>query len=200
MPFTNCDYCNNYHSAKECALEKRISPLMKKIVGYHMEQFVADEIYCPRCNNKTLMSLGTHAPSLDLICKSCSTKFEIKSKCMSNKIIPNDLVFCHGNYNDYKRRQKESLDFILIVYSVDRKTKIINIRRLFWIPDEITGIKECIEVIKKKDSSLSEIIIPNHKNLPEIIVPKRFGFDFSEQINTIIEEIKNSYQYHAIQT
>ena len=182
-----CDYCNNVHSSKECILEKKLAPLMKKIIGMYMEHFVASEVYCPRCNNKSLEHLGTHAPSLDLVCKICNTKYEVKSKCMSSKILPNDLIFNHGNYNDYKNRQKEGLDIILIVYSVCRKTKIIKIRKVFYVPNEIINLNKYIEVVKKENSSLSEIIVPNYKNIPEIIFNQRFGYDFSENINSIIK-------------
>ncbi len=183
-----CDYCNNHHSSTECQLEKQLAPLMRKIVGMYMEYFVASEVCCPRCNNKTLESLGTHAPSLDLICKSCSTKYEIKSKCMSTKVLPLDLVFNHGNYNDYKKRQQEGLDIILIVYSVCRKTKIIKIRKVFWIPHDDIINSNVISVIKKTGTSLSEIIVPNYKYLNEIcFVNQRFAYDFSENINMIIK-------------
>jgi hypothetical protein len=188
-----CDYCNNYHTSKECLLEKQIAPLMRKIVGMYMEYFVASEVLCPRCNNKTLETLGTHAPSLDLICKSCKTKYEIKSKCMSTKVLPHDLVFNHGNYNDYKNRQKDGLDIMLIIYSVCRKTKIIKIRRVFWVPNDIINQTNYIQVVKKTDSSLSEIIVNNYKYLPEIVFNQKYAFayDFSEHINSIIHNSKS---------
>ena len=108
---------------------------------------------------------------------------------MSNKVIPNDLVFNHGNYNDYKIRQAQGLDIMLIIYSVDRKTKVIKIRRVYWVPDQIIKTTKVISVVKKDNSSLSEIIVPNHKNLPEIIFNQRYAFayDFSENINAIIK-------------
>ncbi len=183
---TPCEYCNNHHSSRECPLEKRLAPVMRKIVGMYMEQFVADEVCCPRCNNKTLKPLGTHAPSLDIICSKCQTKFEIKSKCMSSKVLPNDLVFNHGNYNDYLNRQNNGLDIIFIIYSVCRKTKIIKIRHVFYVSNEQINSNKYLKVIKKNDSSLSEIIVPNYKKLTEIIFKERYGYDFSENINTII--------------
>ncbi len=182
-----CDYCNNFHSSKECVLEKQIAPLMRKIVGMYMEYFVANEVYCPRCNNKTLESLGTHAPSLDLICKSCSTKYEIKSKCMSSKILPLDLVFNHGNYNEYINRQTQGLDIMLIIYSVCRKTKVIKIRKVLWVPHNQIIESNVIQVIRKKESTLSEIIVSNYKFLNEICFNQRFAYDFSDNIKLIIE-------------
>jgi len=182
-----CDYCNNYHVSKECLLEKQLAPIMRKLVGMYMEFFVANEVYCPRCNNKTLESLGTHAPSLDLICKSCKTKYEIKSKCMSAEIIPVDLVFNHGNYNDYINRQHQGLDIILIIYSVNRKTKVIKIRKVLWVPHNQIIESNIINVVKKQNSTLSQIVVNNYKYLNEIcFINQKFAYDFSENINTII--------------
>ncbi len=188
MPLSiQCDYCNNYHTSKECMLEKMLAPIMRKVVGMYMEFFVANEVYCPRCNNKTLESLGTHAPSLDLICKSCKTKYEIKSKCMSADVIPVDLVFNHGNYYDYINRQKQGLDIMLIIYSVNRKTKVIKIRKVLWVPHNQIVESNIINVVKKKNSTLSEIIVSNYKFLNEIcFINQKFAYDFSENINTII--------------
>ncbi len=188
-----CDYCNNIHSSRDCPLEKQLAPLMRKIVGMYMEHFVADEVYCPRCNKKSLKPLGTHAPSLDIICDTCHTKFEIKSKCMSSKVLPKDLVFNHGNYNDYTNRQQNGLDIILILYSVCRKTKIIKIRHVFYVSNEEIKSNKYLKVIRKDNSSLSEIIVPNHKNLPEIIFNQRFGYDFSDNINSIISTARQLY-------
>ena len=181
-----CEYCNNNHNSRDCPLEEKIAPLMKKIVGMYMEQFVANEICCPRCYKKTLDPLCTHAPSLDIICTNCSTKFEIKSKCMSSKVLPNDLVFNHGNYNDYVNRQNNGLDIILIVYSVCRKSKIINIRNVFYVSNETIKNTNIISVIRKSDSSLSQIVVPNYKKLTEIKTINKYAYDFSDNINSII--------------
>ena len=182
-----CDYCNNYHVSKECLLEKQLAPIMRKLVGMYMEFFVATEVYCPRCNNKTLESLGTHAPSLDLICNSCKTKYEIKSKCMSADVIPVDLVFNHGNYNDYINRQRQGLDIILIIYSVNRKTKVIKIRKVLWVPHNQIIESNIINVVRKQNSTLSQIVVNNYKYLNEIcFINQKFAYDFSENINTII--------------
>ncbi len=188
-----CEYCNNHHNSRECPLEKQLAPIMRKIVGMYMEQFVGDEVCCPRCNSKSLKPLGTHAPSLDIICSMCQTKFEIKSKCLSSKILPKDLVFNHGNYNDYINRQRNGLDIILILYSVCRKTKVIKIRKVFYVSNEQIISNKYLTVIKKEQSSLSEIIVPDYKKLPEIIFNQRFGYDFSENIKTILSTARQLY-------
>ncbi len=181
-----CEYCNINHSSRECPLEKKLADVMKKIVGTYMEHFVANEVRCPRCHLKALKPLCTHAPSLDIICDNCNTQFEIKSKCMSTKVLPNDLVFHHGNYNDYVNRQNNGLDIILVVYSVCRKTKIINIRNVFYAPNEQIKKHTEIQVIKKNGSSLSQIVVPNYKKLKEIKLAEPYFYDFSDNINCIV--------------
>ncbi len=181
------DYCKKIHSNKECPLEEKLAPFMKKLVGMYMEQFVANEIYCPRCKCKSLEALSNHTPSLDIICKNCNSKFEIKSKCMSAKIIPNDLYFNHGNYDKYVNQQEEGLDILLIIYSVCRKTKIITIRNVFYVFNEYIN---CLQVVRKPNSSLSQIIVPDYKNLPEIILDEIYAYDFSDNIKTIINTIR----------
>ena len=181
-----CEYCNSYHDDKKCPLEQLLAPYMREIVGHYMEEFVADEIYCPRCNIKSLEPLRNHAPSLDIVCINCKTKFEIKSKCMSVNKLPNDLVFNHGNYKDYINRQNNGLDIILIIYSVNRKNKTIKIRHVFYAKNEDIINYKCLNVVKKINSSLSQIIINDYNDLYEIIPNQKFCYDFSENINLIL--------------
>ena len=181
-----CNYCNGNHTCRKCPIEKKVGPPVRKIVGLYMEYFVSKEINCPRCNENALCLLGTHAPSLDLTCSICNTNFEIKSKCLSATDIPNDLVLNHGNYFDYLERQKSGLDFIIIIYGVDRKTKVINIRKVFYASHEMMINRKYINVMRKKDSSLSEISIPNTIYIPEIVLDEEYFYDFSENISYII--------------
>ena len=188
-----CEYCNSYHHDKKCPLEHLLAPYMKEIVGYFMEEHVAKEIYCPRCNNKALKSLRNHAPSLDIICTNCNSKYEVKSKCISAETIPHDLVFNHGNYKDYVNRQKTGLDFILIVYSVNRKTKTIKIRHMFYAKNEDIINNKCLNIVKKNNSSLSQIIVEDYNYLYEIIHNQKYYYDFSENITIILSAARKLY-------
>jgi hypothetical protein len=112
--------------------------------------------------------------------------FEIKSKCMSANVVPNDLIFNHGNYKDYINRQQAGLDIILIIYSVNRKNKTIKIRHVFYAKNEDILHQKCLCVIKKEKSTLSQIIVNDYNDLYEIIPNQKFSYDFSENINLII--------------
>lgn len=187
-----CDYCSKSHTSNECPIEKKLAPFMKKIVGMYMENFISKEVCCPRCNCKTLNSLNTNAPSLDIICTNCRTKFEVKSKCMSSKIIPKDLIFHHGNYYNYINRQKNGLDFFLVIYSVCRKTKIIVIKNILYAPNEIINSND-IKIEQKHDSHLSEIIIPDYNRLPQITLSEIYAYDFSDNVNAILNIAKKLF-------
>ena len=182
-----CYYCSGSHSCRDCPQEKLISPIMKKLVGMYMEHIVANKIKCPKCIEGQLQIIGTHAPSLDIICDDCYTKFEIKSKCLSATDIPNDLILPHGSYFDYINRLEEGLEFIIIIYGVDRKTKIINIRKILYIPHQTIKEKQYINIIKKYDSTLSEIYIPDNRMLNHIKLNKNYCYDFSQNINSILQ-------------
>jgi hypothetical protein len=186
-----CHYCNGTHSCRNCPIEALIAPEMKKIVGQHMETFVAQELCCPRCNNMTLGRIGNHSPSLDIICSNCSTNFEVKSKCISAETIPNDLILNHGNYFDYIARQSRGLDFIIIIYGVDRRSKIITIRKVLHVPHNTILQKKAFKVIQKTTSPLSDIIIPNHNDLDDITPTLDFGYDFSDNIIALVNEAKS---------
>lgn len=183
-----CYYCNGNHSCRNCPIETLVAPHMKKIVGQHMEKFVANELCCPRCNNMTLGRIGNHTPSLDIICTTCSTNFEVKSKCISAEQIPTDLILNHGNYFDYIARQNNELDFIIIIYGVDRRSKIITIRKVLHVPHSTVKQKTIFKVFKKSTSTLSDIIIPDYTKLPDITPTLDFGYDFSDNIIAIVNE------------
>ena len=81
-----CYFCGGNHACRDCPIEKKIAPILKKKVGNEMEHYVALNCSCPCCRNKTLHVIGNHSPSLDIIClnQRCGRKFEIKSKCLSS--------------------------------------------------------------------------------------------------------------------
>ena len=162
-----CQFCNSHnHTTRYCPIEKKISPLIRSKVGKMMEHVVS-KINCPKCFSNGLLVLGTDAPSLDLKCVICHHQFEVKSKCLSCKVLPNDLKLNGGNYNQYIKRQKEGLDFIVIIYGVDRKTKILKIRKIIHIPNKII-VKNNLNFIVKKNRNLSTIHIANHNDFISI--------------------------------
>jgi hypothetical protein len=165
-----CYFCNGNHTCRNCPKESIMAPIFKKKIGNMMEYWVAENLKCPECNNNCLNVIGNHTPSLDIICNSCSKKFEVKSKCLSIKKLPNDINLPHGSYIDYIHRLEEDLNLIVIIYGIDRINKMINIREVLYADN--TDLKDplLIKVEKKDNSNLSTISIKNKKKLMKLSI------------------------------
>ena len=136
MSKPKCYMCNGNHLSRNCPIEKQIAGYMKEKIGGYIENWIAQNIACPYCHTKNLYVLGDNSPSLDIRCHNCSKNFECKSKCLSIKNLPNDIILNHGSYLDYKDRQMNGLDFFIIIYKIDRKTKIITIRKILYVNND----------------------------------------------------------------
>ena len=71
MPNLKCNFCFGNHSCRDCPIEKKLAPMIKKMIGIKMEHFIGKYIPCPYCKNNSLHVLGNNSPSLDIICKTC---------------------------------------------------------------------------------------------------------------------------------
>lgn len=186
MPNLKCHFCGGNHNCRVCPVEKKVSPKLKKAIGKKMEQYVST-LPCPCCRNKSLRLLNDNTPSLDIICvnNKCNKKFEVKSKCLSCEQLPNDLKINHGNYEYYLERQKEGLDFIIVMYKVDRKNKVSTIRKVIHIPDSDIKLNNNFTVVQ--NYRYCNIFIKNHniyngiefKSLPP-------SFSFKNEIKKIL--------------
>ena len=189
-----CYYCGGNHNCRECPIEPQLAGSMKKIVGSYMEKLVSSSIKCQYCNNKSLKVLGNNTPSLDLVCTTCkNVNIECKSKCLSLEgNLPNDLFLNHGNYNEYTKRQKNGLDWIIIIYKVNRKNKILSIRKVLYVKNNYIKNNNNFKVIKKDNSHLSNITIRNHYLLDEIHFNTKINFSFKNIYNRLILRLKKN--------
>ena len=147
MYISGCSFCNGNHNSRNCNIEQQLAPSFKKEVGIYMEEHITNNIKCPRCSSNKLYKLGNHTPSIDIVCTECKQIYEVKSKCLSVKNLPND-IFCNGgNYNEFINNIKnKELDLIIVLYGVNREKKEILIR------DHQIAIKE--QELKLKDQEL----------------------------------------------
>jgi len=192
---TICHFCQaTDHSSRDCKYEKEASTDLKKISGMWAEEFVGNNLSCPRCKRMSLRILGNHTASLDACCdnSNCNANIEIKSKCISARNIPLDLKLPHGNFKYYNERQKEGLDFIIIIYSANRSTKIIEIRKILYIEDSTIKDNKLFYVEKNNNMNNSTIIIPNYTKLTEIKLDKIYRYNFSKNINSILGNYINN--------
>ncbi len=183
-----CFFCNGLHSCRNCPIESKIAPYMKKIIGQHMENFVATKLTCPRCYKSNLKLLGNHTPSLDIICTNCCTNYEVKSKCLSVDILPKNLILHHGNYFDYLSRQSNGLDFIIIIYKVNRISKIIQIRKILHILNESIQMPNNNFLVEQDSkSSLSKIYIDDYTKCNEIKIQDSYNYNFTNDVENLMK-------------
>jgi hypothetical protein len=186
-----CYFCGGNHLCRECPIEEKISPLLKKKVGDYMEHHVANILPCPSCNKMGLKVLGNNSPSLDIVCKFCKRRIEVKSKCLSVKNIPKDLNLPHGNFKEYIVRQKNGLDFIIVIYSVNRIHKNIKLREILYLNNDIIKKRNIFNVEKRPSSPLSFIKIKNKNNpkIKKIELKKKDSFiSFKKQVIQMIND------------
>ena len=184
-----CYFCGGNHLCRECPQETMLAPILKKYIGSIMENFIGDNFCCPSCNKKSLAVLGNHSPSLDIVCQNecCKRKFEVKSKCLSVNTLPKDIILPHGNFEDYKKRQKKGLDLFVIIYKVDRVNKKITIREVLYAKNSQIVKNDNIQVVKRHKSHLSTINISNKNLLSKMQLNKLYQFDFSSIIENYLK-------------
>lgn len=181
-----CTFCNKYdHSSKECKLEKETSIKLKLLVGNMMEYYIANNIKCPECNNNSLNVIGNNIPSCDIICTNCNKIYEIKSKCLSCTIIPDDIIINHGHYDKFISKINEGLNIIIIIYSVDRYKKSIKIREILYINNNNIKNYKIIN-ISKKDNNSTLLFIKNRKLLNKLIIYNFNIISFKNEFNNLI--------------
>ena len=202
-----CSFCNGEHNSRNCNIEQIFAPIFKKEVGIYMEEHITQNIMCPRCDNNKLYKLGNHTPSIDLVCTECKHIYEVKSKCLSVKNLPND-IFCNGgNYNEFINNIKnKELDLIIVLYGVNREKKEIFIREILYAPNNMLKdnhnnmlkdnhnnmikdnmIKNII-ISKKNDNQLSSIEIKNKEKLKKIDIKNKY-LSFKELYEVLLKKL-----------
>lgn len=154
------------HLSKDCLKEKRDSGKLKNLIGEYFEEFITQNYKCQRCDSE-LRRLADFSPSCDVVCKCCGHKYEVKSKCLSVKDLPSNIIIKHGNYEKFNYRLTyEELDMFMIIYSYNRKNKVLSIRKLYYLPNSLI-IDENVSSIKKiyKYNSIKTEI--EFTNIPE---------------------------------
>ena len=205
-----CSYCGDCdHTDRECPIEKKVAPFIRKGIGRPFEFLNERYFKCPFCNS-SLTVIDTNVPSCDIECSNsnCSFFAEVKSKCLSCKYLPEDIEMLHGNYDEYIKKRDKGLNLIMIIYKVNRRFKKVVIREVRYISNfQLTSNKN-VSVIKnespKKKRNNSIIKIKDRTVLKKwnIYYQKEYSFmDFlirsmkeANCTNKEIDKIKN-YQH-----
>jgi hypothetical protein len=190
--YNKCYFCDGNHICRECPIETKLAPVFKKKVGVMMEQWIGNNLKCPNCNHPDLFVVGDNSPSLDIICNNCSSKFEVKSKCLSVNVLPPDIKLPHGSYRDFCERLDDGLGLIVIIYGIDRVNKLIKIREVLYANNTIFRNENIIKVDRRVDRynhGLSTIYIKNKLHLPKLRLKDNVVMSFSEEYNSLVSRI-----------
>jgi hypothetical protein len=163
-----CYYCNGNHMCRDCPQEIAMAPVFKKNVGTMMEYWVSNNLVCPGCDRQSLTVIGNHTPSLDIVCKTCYKKFEVKSKCLSVAKLPNDIRLNHGSYYDFIHKLNEGLNLFVVIYGVNRFDKTITIKEILYVNNTELCNPSLVNIEKRNDSILSTIFIKNKSKLTKL--------------------------------
>ena len=175
-----CFYCNGNHLVRNCPVEKNDSTNNKLKIGRFMENYYANNFCCYHCQSENFKVLNNRSPSLDIICNECNNKIEIKSKCLSVNILPNDIILNNGSYKYFMNRIEENLDLVIFIYKADRITKNIIIREILYFPNYQLKENKIINIIPKEDKNISIIYIPNKNdnNIIKLSIPNNNIINF----------------------
>lgn len=91
------------------------------------EQWVSDNMYCPRCGNTRITHFENNKPVADFFCQQCSSQFELKSK---KGIILNTIT--DGAYATMIERilSLDNPDFLFMTY----QKSDWSVQNLYFIP------------------------------------------------------------------
>lgn len=132
--FDNIDI-NNYHSQAQIARLKT-------------ENWVANNMYCPRCGNLHIHHFENNRPVADFYCPICKNEFELKSKRGSLDKKIND-----GAYATMIERitSDANPDFFFMNYSNENQCvkDFILIPKHFFVPDIIEKRKPLAETARR---------------------------------------------------
>lgn len=126
----------------DISIEQYHSP--SQIARIQTENWVADNMYCPRCGNLHITHFENNRPVADFYCPNCKNEFELKSKTGSLAKKIND-----GAYATMIERitSNQNPDFFFMNYSKESQCvkDFILIPKHFFVPDIIERRKPLSE-------------------------------------------------------
>lgn len=188
-----CWFCHSIdHSCKECPIESGIANKLRYKAGNEFEDYIANNIRCPGCLSLSLKRLNNNSPSLDIICE-CGLNFEVKSKCLSIKELPNDIQLNHGSYIDcINRVNKESLNLILIIYGINRIQKELYIREILYANNKMMKNTKIIAIkpIILSNKIVSKIFINNRNFMVKMNMTNiKHTISFKQEVDNYVSQL-----------
>lgn len=133
--FFDTTLAESYHSASQ-------------ITRVLTESWVQDNLYCPRCGNKSVSKFENNRPVADFFCPKCQNQYELKSKAGSIAEKVND-----GAYETMIKRiiSNQNPDFLFMRYSKDAYMvdDLIIVPKHFFTPSIIEKRKPLVPTARR---------------------------------------------------
>ena len=161
-----CFKCgSSEHKIRQCTLHLKDKNRRSENSGKWAEDVISNKC-CPFCSSY-LIKVEGNQPSLDFICSNptCKSIFEVKSKCLSNYILPPDIKIHGGNYHFFSQNIRDkNLHLIVIIFKINEQTDTKIEREILFYHNNIlqkalNGNNETFSIVKSEYKSL--IIIPD---------------------------------------
>lgn len=148
------------------------------------ENWVEENMFCPRCGNLSIKSFPNNRPVADFYCPICKNQFELKSKKNSLGRKIND-----GAYDTMIRRitSNDNPDFFFMSYVNNKVNDLIFVPKYFFVPEIIekrkplssqarrAGWTGCNILIEKIPKQAKISIIYNGKDIAKYDIMKHIS-------------------------
>jgi len=132
-----CYGCNKPgHKIKDCPAHA-IKKDERRLNAGEWAEYLCSKILCPNCKDSPLVPVQDKCASLDLECSKKGCPIEVKSRCLSNSLLPEYIKIHGGSYETFRHRiMNEKLVIIVILYRVDEKKDKRILRGVYYINNE----------------------------------------------------------------
>lgn len=125
------------HDIRNCKTHKAKKPQRRESAGLWAE-ILGSQLQCPKCRDSILIPVSGKIASLDLQCIKEGCLVEVKSRCLSNRILPDYIKVHGGEYNTFVHRiLNEGLTLLLIIYRVDEIRDCRVLRRVYSVSNDL---------------------------------------------------------------
>lgn len=152
------------------------------------ENWVGNNMFCPRCGNKHIEHFENNRPVADFFCPVCNNQYELKSKNGSLGVKIND-----GAYDTMIKRitSNENPDFFFMSYSKStlNVNNFILVPKHFFIPDIIEKRKPLSQTARRAGWVGCNILI---SKIPEQGRISIISNGIITDINKVVEKVNRS--------